>query len=146
MKIIPITKDNHMQLDDLVYWRETGTERAASAVYPSPAVCAALDDPNLRVFGAEMDGRLVGWIALVYQPKVGKWQGHGHIYVDELWVQPEYRRQGIAKALLAQADLWKEEAGAHGIRLYVNTENPTAKALYEKVGFRADGTAFFMGK
>lgn len=51
-----------------------------------------------------VDKRYVGWISLIYMPKAGKWNGHGHIYVDELWIEPSFRGQGLAKALMRKAD------------------------------------------
>lgn len=42
-------------------------------------------------------------------------------------------------------ELLKITASA-GVRLYVNTENPNAKRLYEKCGFSESGTAYFMEK
>ena len=146
MEIIRITPDNYSRLEDLVFWRINGTERAPSTEQPSAAVTQALADADLALYAAREDGRLVGWISLLYQPKVHKWQGRGHVYVDELWVQPEYRRRGIAKALLQKADELADARKAHGVRLYVNVENPGAKALYESCGYGIDGQAYFMEK
>ena len=146
MKIVQIDKHNYHRLEDLVFWRENGYERAAVPAMPTPAVQKTLADPDLLLYAALEDGRFVGWISLLYQPKVHKWQGRGHVYVDELWVQPEYRRRGIAKALLQKADEQAAARNAHGVRLYVNVENPGAKALYEICGYRQDGQAYFMEK
>ena len=146
MEIVKITEENYAQLEDLVFWRQNGRERAPTAQPPSPAVVQALADPDLALYAAREDGRLVGWISLLYQPKVHKWQGRGHIYVDELWVQPEYRRRGVAKALMQLADQMAASRNAHGVRLYVNVENPGAKALYEGCGYHPSGQAYFMEK
>ena len=66
--------------------------------------------------------------------------------MDELWVAPELRRQGIGTALLAMADRMRTALDATGIRLYVNVENPAARRLYEKCGFAESGQAHFMEK
>lgn len=79
-------------------------------------------------------------------PKVGKWKGHGHIYVDELWVEPNFRGQGLAKALMKKADELKMELEATGIRLYVNVNKTAAKKLYERCGYLEEGQAYYMEK
>lgn len=66
--------------------------------------------------------------------------------MDELWVQPEYRRRGIARALPAKAEEKCGQLEATGLRLYVNTENPEARALCESCGYRQYGMACFMEK
>ena len=48
--------------------------------------------------------------------------------------------------LMKKADILKEELSATGIRLYVNTENPNAEALYKLCGFQNSGKAYFMEK
>ena len=67
-------------------------------------------------------------------------------YIDELWVEPNFRGRGFAKALMKKADDLKKELEATGIRLYVNVNNPTAKKLYEYCGYLEDGQAYFMEK
>ena len=63
----------------------------------------------------------------------------GELYLDSLAVLPEYRRQGIARALLLAT---KERANQHGlphVGLLVDTDNPHGEALYASVGFRYVG-------
>jgi ribosomal protein S18 acetylase RimI-like enzyme len=79
-------------------------------------------------------------------PKIGKWNGRGHVYVDELWIAPPFRGKGLAKALMKKADNLKRDLDAAGLRLYVNINNPTAKKLYESCGYQEDGQAYFMEK
>ena len=141
-----IMLQNYPQFDDMCYWRATGTERVKSDTPVCDAVKKELADPNFALYAAKADGRYVGWIALAYIPKVSRLKGHGHVYVDELWVQDDYRRNGIAKALLQKADEQVKIWDAVGVRLYVNTENPNAKALYEQMGFAGEETAYFMEK
>lgn len=78
--------------------------------------------------------------------KVGKYNGKGHIYVDELRIQPLYRKQGLAKELMNKADELAIAMKATGIRLYVNTDNPTALNLYEKCRYDCACSAYLMEK
>ena len=103
-QIVPVSEDNYPLFDDMLFWREHGYERPAGQGTVTETVRKELENSNLRLFAAASDGRYVGWISLVYIPKVSKWRGHGHVYVDELWVAPQYRRQGVAAALMEQAD------------------------------------------
>ena len=140
-----INEFNYPFFDDMLFWRETGKERYHTD-NPTPSqVINELANPNLYVYAAAIDNRFVGWISLVYIPKISRWK-KGHIYVDEIWVAPEYRRQGIAKSLMQKADELRTQLSATGIRLYVNIQNPDAKKLYEKCGFKEDGQALFMEK
>ena len=139
-----ITETNYPAFADMTYWRKNGTERKNDAP-PGEMVKKHLADKNFRVYAARADNKFVGWIALVFMPKIS-WTDKGFVYVDELWVQEDYRREGIATALMAKADQYKNEIDAAGVRLYVNVNNPIAKQLYEKCGYSCEGTAEFMEK
>ncbi|MBE6816070.1 MAG: GNAT family N-acetyltransferase [Ruminococcaceae bacterium] len=141
-----IDENNHSLFDDMVFWRENGYEREPSQEPVSEQIKKELLNPDLYVYAVKVDGRYVGWISCVYIAKVGKWKGHGHIYVDELWVEPSFRGNGFAKALLKKADELKDKFNATGIRLYVNVNNPVAQNLYETCGYVEDGRAIFMEK
>ena len=141
-----IDENNHSLFDDMVFWRENGYEREPSQEPVSEQIKKELLNPDLFVYAVKVDGRYVGWISCVYIAKVGKWKGHGHIYVDELWVEPSFRGNGFAKALLKKADALKDKLDATGIRLYVNVNNPVAQNLYETCGYVEDGRAIFMEK
>jgi ribosomal protein S18 acetylase RimI-like enzyme len=63
----------------------------------------------------------------------------GMLYVDALATDPAYRRRGVARALLAEADRLAAEAGLAGIALDTGIENRAARALYERSGFVSRG-------
>jgi GNAT superfamily N-acetyltransferase len=61
----------------------------------------------------------------------------GYVFwLDELYVVPELRSQGIGKALLDRAITLAREAGAAAMELEVETEHARAARLYERAGFR----------
>jgi ribosomal protein S18 acetylase RimI-like enzyme len=62
--------------------------------------------------------------------------GDRHSYVLALYVDPEHRRQGIATALLANAQAWAQARGDRQLGLQVFADNPAAIALYKKFGFQ----------
>ena len=54
-------------------------------------------------------------------------------------VLPEHRRVGAGRRLLEAATLWATDAGARTLFLEVGTDNPAARALYDRAGFRVVG-------
>ena len=146
-RIDRIDISNYPLFDDMVFWRQNGYERDPAKLPVSEQMQKELANPNLYVYAVMVEQRYVGWISLVYIPKIGsRWNGHGHVYVDELWVEPSFRGRGFAKALMAKADELKLQLEATGIRLYVNINNPIAQKLYEQCGYHEDGQAHFMEK
>lgn len=146
-KIEKIDAECYSLFEDMVFWRENGFEREPSQMPIPEQVLKELRNPNLHVYAVMIDRRYVGWISLIYIPKIGsRWHGHGHIYIDELWVAPNFRGRGLAKALMKKADDLKSELNATGIRLYVNVNNPNARHLYEHYDFLESGKAYFMEK
>jgi ribosomal-protein-alanine N-acetyltransferase len=63
--------------------------------------------------------------------------GDGEILT--LAVAPAARRQGIARALIADLFERGRRAGARSISLEVAADNPAARQLYESCGFRQSG-------
>jgi ribosomal protein S18 acetylase RimI-like enzyme len=59
----------------------------------------------------------------------------GSHYVNVLATYPEFRRQGVGRRLLAEAE--RQAAGASGLSLIVADRNLRARRLYEAFGFRA---------
>lgn len=145
-KIERVNETNYYRFDNMVFRREKGYDRATSDTPISDNIKNELANPNLYVYAIEAENRYVGWISLIYMSKVGKWNGNGHVYVDELWVDPEYRGKGLGKALMSKADELKTELKATGIRLYVSIDNPSAVNLYKRCGFSEGGQTFFMEK
>ena len=53
-----------------------------------------------------------------------------------LAVAPQARRQGIARALMAEAQAYAKAARTPHLRLFVGAENTPAVQLYAALGFR----------
>jgi GNAT superfamily N-acetyltransferase len=63
----------------------------------------------------------------------------GTLFVDALATDPSYRRRGVARVLLADADRQAADAGLSGVALDTGIENRAARALYEHSGFMSRG-------
>ena len=143
--IVRVDETNYSLFVDMITRRMKEACGEVSEINAPPLFAKDLANKNLFVYAAKAEDRFIGWISLVYIPKIGKWKS-GHIYVDELWVESVYRRNGIAKALLAMADKQKVLHDASGVRLYVNVNNESADHLYRSLGFQENGQAYFMEK
>lgn len=112
-------------------------EHAPEAVKASPeGIAAALFGDNPRVFGhvAEQDDRLVG-IAIWFF-NYSTWTGRHGIYLEDLFVDPEVRGGGVARALF---EALTAEAKAHDctrIDWAVLDWNDLAKGFYRRLGAR----------
>lgn len=56
-----------------------------------------------------------------------------------MWVDPAYRRAGVATALIEDLVRRARDAGAASVALWVAGDNERAQRLYEKCGFAATG-------
>jgi len=87
--------------------------------------------PNSRYFlvATNDEDQIVGYAAvLVVAPGV-------EADVLTVAVLPGYTRQGIATHFMAELEKWSTSKGAPAMMLEVGTENASAIALYEKLGY-----------
>jgi len=77
--------------------------------------------PRCVFWVAEEDGEVRGFLAL---------EGS---YLDRLYVHPHHQRRGIGAALLGKA----RGLSPSGLELHTHQRNGTARAFYERHGFRA---------
>lgn len=70
-------------------------------------------------------------------PEYSSWRGRPGFYVQDLYVDPAARGQGLAAALLAQAVRHIGETGGCYLRLSADAANVSAHGFYRKAGFRA---------
>jgi len=62
-----------------------------------------------------------------------------HIWIlNDLYVDPDFRRQGVGKALLLHAKDFCQATGAYRMGLATEITNTNAQALYESLGWVRD--------
>jgi len=69
----------------------------------------------------------------------------GEYYLDSLAVLPEFRRRGIASALIQEMFRQRDEAGIPRATILVDPDNETAYSLYTKNGFCHEGRVSVFG-
>lgn len=79
---------------------------------------------------AEANGTIVGTVMAGYEGHRG--------WINYLAVAPESRRQGLGRALLAEAERLLLAAGCPKINLQVRTGNAEALAFYARCGYAVD--------
>lgn len=98
-----------------------------STPWSRESISESLANPASKFYIAQLDGEAAGYLGLQI------FSGEG--YITNVAVLPEYRRRGIAKALLERAF----ENETEFITLEVRESNFPAIALYEKLGFERVG-------
>jgi ribosomal protein S18 acetylase RimI-like enzyme len=94
-------------------------------------VAALLDSGEMTVLlGGEGPD---GLAALRFRTAI--WTGRPEAHLQELYVAPPLRGQGIGRALLEASMRVCREAGATGIDLNTGATDSAARALYESAGF-----------
>jgi GNAT superfamily N-acetyltransferase len=106
------------------------------AVTASPQILARDGfgkDPQFAALIAEIAGKPVGFALYTFNYSV--WTGARGIFIEDIWVVPEQRRGGVARALMTALAKECVVRGYKRIDLNVLDWNP-ARGFYEKIGLR----------
>ena len=96
-------------------------------------VKALLNDPlKGRYFIAEVDGETAGQTSVTYE--WSDWRNGMWWWIQSVYVDAEHRRKGVYRALHDHIYNQAKEAGAFGLRLYVEKENRRAQNAYVTLG------------
>ncbi|MGH8865613.1 MAG: GNAT family N-acetyltransferase [Burkholderiales bacterium] len=99
-----------------------------------PGVRAVFEEPGRgHYYLAEIDGRPVGQLMTTYE--WSDWRNGVFLWIQSVYVLPEYRGSGALKALYGHLlELARAESHICGIRLYVDRSNARALQVYERLG------------
>ena len=82
---------------------------------------------------AEKDGRFAGQLMLTWE--WSDWRNGRFYWIQSVWVEPDYRRQGIYRALWERVkETIEKDSEACGARLYVEKDNEVAQNTYGALG------------
>ena len=86
-----------------------------------------------RVTDSQNRGRAAGFTQLF--PSFSSVSGARILLLNDLYVQPSLRQQGIGRALMRAARDYARETGFAGIKLETQETNRIGQALYESEGY-----------
>ncbi len=95
----------------------------------------ASQDRNLLLVG-EDELRLVGFLAATVEREVPIYRLQEFAFIHELWVEQEYRHQGIARQMVKLSIERFDQMGVKQIRLDTAEVNEAARQLFASCGFR----------
>jgi len=108
-----------------------GTERGYGAFLGS-----MIDAEDDRVFVAEENGAIVGYVFAGLEPLSWKELRGPAGFIHDIAVVEEHRRTGIGAQLMDIAIAWLRERGAPRVILWTAAPNKEAQSLFRRIGFR----------
>lgn len=124
----------YTELDRIHYEARPDYFGQRECAYPKDAYDECVTDAETLMLGAFEDEILLGTVRATLWNKSGMIEGIKTVCLDNIYVLPEGRRRGIAKALFQAMEDWARAQGAVRLDLHVWDFNKNALALYEAMG------------
>ena len=99
-----------------------------------------LDNPSLGDVWLIEDDQPIGYLVITWG--WGIESGGKEALIDELFVVPEARSQGLATAMLQAALNRAQELGTKAVFLETELENPKSRDLYKRLGFQQESSVW----
>lgn len=101
-----------------------------------------ISDKNYQILVCEIDGKIVSSCTLVIIKNLTRGL-RPYALIENVVTKPEFRKRGIASALLGEAVKRARLAGCYKIMLMTGAKDDATKNFYRKAGFNStDKTAF----
>lgn len=116
-----------LETEDLQLERPV-VEKGAEAIFENPLLG--------HYVVCEDENELVGCLLITYE--WSEWRNGLILWVQSVYVVPEYRKKGVFKKLyqhIQNSSMADERI--RGIRLYVDSKNLPAKSVYERLGMKS---------
>ena len=95
-----------------------------------------------RYFVAVIEGKVVGQTA--HTLEWSDWRNGEIWWIQSVYVHPQFRSQGVCRTLFMHIkELGEADVDCCGIRLYMESENETARESYRRLGFNETGYVVF---
>lgn len=110
---------------------------ASADLFPPQKLAALIEDPNCIVAVAEMQGKIVGHIygAVVNRAENEFNPAHAYMYIYQIGVEDDARRQGVGTALIDFIRARARVLGLTDIRVDHWAFNARARSFFEACGF-----------
>ncbi|HSN85974.1 MAG TPA: GNAT family N-acetyltransferase [Thermoanaerobaculia bacterium] len=97
-------------------------------------VAAVFADPAKGTYWvAESEDRVIGSLLTTFE--WSDWRNGTVLWIQSVYVLPEWRRRGVYKSLYEHLKRQVEKSpGLRGLRLYVDQRNTAAQQVYERLG------------
>ena len=93
---------------------------------------AMLDDSKGIYWVAKIEGKIIG--SLMLTREWSDWNNEWYWWIQSVYVTPEYRKQGVYKAMYLKVKDAAKENNVSQIRLYVEKTNLSAQKVYQNDG------------
>lgn len=132
--IRPVRPGDEADLTAMIHELAEFERAAAECTVTETQLREALFGPNPAVFGhlADVDGRAAA--GALWFRNYSTWDGVGGIYLEDLFVRPQFRRRGLGRKLLATLARECVDSGYTRLSWAVLDWNVNAIALYDGVG------------
>lgn len=108
-------------------------------------VLGLIDKPQYGFYLiAEIDGRAAGGLMITYE--WSDWRNKVFWWIQSVYVRPEFRGQGVYRALYEGVKDMARVSDCCGFRLYVEHTNAGAQAVYAKLGMEQSHYLMYEGK
>ena len=96
---------------------------------------AHFEDPNVETFVVDAEGGLAGYAVVDHQESPPPFDRGSSARVEEVYVAPAFRGEGLGGTLFDRIESWALERGCEHVSLEVNARNESAIDLYDHRGF-----------
>ena len=108
-------------------------------------VTAAISDEGKGIYlVARAEGKGIGSLMLIRE--WSDWNNQWYWWIQSVYVMPEYRNQGIYRAMYTTLKDMARENGVSQIRLYADKSNVSAQHVYKRLGMHKSHYLMFEEK
>jgi ribosomal protein S18 acetylase RimI-like enzyme len=101
-----------------------------------------LDPQKGKYFLAVDDDMIIA--SLMLTPEWSDWRDQWVMWVQSVYVEPKYRRQGVFKMMYEHIrKIVQQDDNTAGLRLYVDVSNKNAVEVYKAIGMDGDHYTVF---
>jgi ribosomal protein S18 acetylase RimI-like enzyme len=84
----------------------------------------------------ESNQKIAGFLVATIDQEIPIYRLKEFAFIHDLWVEPEYRRSGVARQLVMESVAQLKKMGVKQIRLDTAANNDAARKLFSECGFR----------
>jgi GNAT superfamily N-acetyltransferase len=91
-------------------------------------------DPNHQLIVAELEGKVIGTLHLIFIPSIS-YQGGLRAQIESVRVDAKYQNLGVGSEMMRWTIERARERGAHMVQLTTHKSREDAHRFYERLGF-----------